>query len=169
MTMGRGGYHDLGGVDVLEPLDTSDKPMKFWELQIHCLIGKLASRSCMSVDEVRCRSPPGKDWLAIRNPNLNVLQLRRGIEALPAYSVSKRTYYEKWAAAASQILLERQVISRQDLDAALGLQGPEPTVRCCPSAPRTHQCHIGLGRTACLSASALSRMSLSGSEVSHGC
>ena len=49
------------------------------------------------------------------------MQLRRGIEGLPAKQVERMTYYEKWAASAAEILLERQIITRRDLDAALGV------------------------------------------------
>ena len=49
------------------------------------------------------------------------MQLRRGIEGLPAKQAAQMTYYEKWAASAAEILLERQIITRRDLDAALGV------------------------------------------------
>ena len=53
MTGSSGGYHDVGGLDVLGAVDTQDKPLRQWELQIHCLVGKIASKGCLKVDEVR--------------------------------------------------------------------------------------------------------------------
>ena len=56
MTVSSGGYHDVGGLDGLEPINTQDKPLRQWELQMHCLAGKLASKGYLKVDEVWSRS-----------------------------------------------------------------------------------------------------------------
>ena len=65
--------------------------------------------------------------------NQHCMQLRRGIEGLPPKQVAGFSYYEKWAASAAEILLERRIISRHDLDAALGVPDLQTTPRqaCC--------------------------------------
>ena len=55
MTMSQNGHHDVGGLDVYEPVNTQDKPLRQWELQMHCLAGKLAQKGYLKVDEVCSR------------------------------------------------------------------------------------------------------------------
>ncbi|GBF90736.1 nitrile hydratase subunit alpha [Raphidocelis subcapitata] len=95
------GHHDAGALDpsVLGELDTQDKPWAFWERRTHAVVWRLLARGHLTLDE-----------------------LRRAVEGLPEAEAA-RSYYEKWAAAAAEVCLERGVLSRADLDAALG---PEP-------------------------------------------
>lgn len=60
---------------------------------------------------------------------LSVDELRRGLEGLPPAAYQTLPYYEKWARALIAIVLERGVLSRAELDAALGpLETEDPSV-----------------------------------------
>jgi hypothetical protein len=89
--------HDLGGQDFGEIVVT-DRPLSFWEFSIHALLVILAQKnpSLMTTDE-----------------------LRRSVEALEPNAYSTWGYYEKWSAAMTHILLERGVITQDELDAEL--------------------------------------------------
>ena len=57
------------------------------------------------------------------------LQLRRGVEGLPAAATEVMSYYEKWAASVAAISMERGTIQQKDLDRFLGIPTEEPPVR----------------------------------------
>lgn len=57
------------------------------------------------------------------------MQVRRGIEGLPAPAVKSMSYYERWAASVATISMERGTIQQKDLDLYLGESWEEPTVR----------------------------------------
>lgn len=62
---------------------------------------------------------------------LTVDELRRGLEGLPPAAYLALPYYTKWARALTAILLERGVLSRAELDAALGpADEGDPPVQC---------------------------------------
>lgn len=84
--------HDLGGTVVIDVLKTQDVPLQFWELQTHALLVCLAKRGHITTDE-----------------------LRRCVEALEPEVYSSWPYYAKWAAAMMSALVERGVISQQDI------------------------------------------------------
>ena len=92
---GFSGVHDVGGVEQLLQLsiDTSDKPIQLWERQTHAILVLLSGMKLVTVDE-----------------------LRRAVESLHPEHYNSWTYYEKWAAAMSQILLENKVIPLSDLN-----------------------------------------------------
>ena len=92
---GFSGAHDVGGVDGLLkiPIDLSEKSLQLWERQTHAILVLLSGMDLVSVDE-----------------------LRRAVEGLHPQHYNSWTYYEKWAVAMSQILLENKVISFADLN-----------------------------------------------------
>eukprot|EP00759_Apiculatamorpha_spiralis_P018670 PhF_6_TR25084/c0_g2_i4/m.34439/K01721/nthA; nitrile hydratase subunit alpha len=99
MTSGFGGAHDLGGISILEKVGPipEGRVYTFWEKRLHALLIQLVAGKHISVDE-----------------------FRRAIEGLEPTMYSSLTYYEKWAAAITTILIERKVISRSEVDRALG-------------------------------------------------
>ena len=122
--------------------------------QTHALVVVLSRKGLLSVDELRrgvC-GLPGVSFQATlmlflyrivraqthalvvvlsRKGLLSVDELRRGVEGLPAAAYLVRPYYEKWARALTAILLERRVLSRAELDAALGpANDVDPPVQC---------------------------------------
>ncbi|CAE8630853.1 unnamed protein product [Polarella glacialis] len=94
------GVNDVGGVESLlagQPLDLADKSYSLWERQTHALV-----------------------VLLIGTGNLGVDELRRCLEELHPVHYASWGYYEKWAAAAAKAVLERGVVSAEELDRALG-------------------------------------------------
>ena len=47
--------------------------------------------------------------------------------------VRRYSYYEKWAAAFIALTIEQGAISQTDIDAALGVSGPEASTKCAAS------------------------------------
>ena len=95
---GYSGAHDVGGVASLlqEAVDTEERRYSHWERQMHAVLLILVGKGMMTVDE-----------------------MRRGIEQLHPEHYKAFGYYEKWAAATAQILIERGKISDSELDAAM--------------------------------------------------
>src|SRR3990167_6967178 len=96
----RAGAFDVGGdpesfAPILE--NDEEKPIAFWEKQVHAMLSLLSVKKLMTVDE-----------------------MRRGIESLPEKVYCNWRYYEKWAASIGAILLERGLISDAELNNALG-------------------------------------------------
>lgn len=87
------GYHDLGG-QAAGPLDQTQHDPALWEKRVDALLTLLEDRQ-----------PPliGDD------------ELRRGIESLGADAYDRLSYYERWIASITQILLERGVFSVDEL------------------------------------------------------
>ena len=84
------GPHDVGGAPTDEPIDRGEHEWADWERQTAAVMGAVRSAGLMTVDE-----------------------MRRGIEALPPGRVS---YYERWAASMETILVEKGVISSDEVD-----------------------------------------------------
>ncbi len=87
------GYHDLGGLPA-GPIDRSEHEYAPWEKRVHALQILLSDPACglMSTDE-----------------------LRRGIESLGAAEYDRLTYYERWIAAMTNILLQKGVFTTDEL------------------------------------------------------
>ena len=88
------GPHDVGGLPE-GPVETETHDMTFWEKQIdalHALIG----------DDKRGIVPKGQN--------------RRYVEALGEDVYNTLNYYERWTATMSQQLLEKGVLTRDEID-----------------------------------------------------
>jgi hypothetical protein len=93
--------HDLGGKfdrTVEETIDTSHRPLQYWEYCIHALLVILATKS---------------------PPLMTTDELRRGVESLEAKSYSDWGYYDRWSSSMTSILLERGVITEQEINEEL--------------------------------------------------
>ena len=97
--------HDVGGVEKLlsSRIDLSEKPLQLWEKQTHALLVLLSSKKLIKVDE-----------------------LRRAIEQLHPTHYQNFTYYEKWAAAMAQVLMEGKHISTDSLREESAVFGHDP-------------------------------------------
>jgi len=103
MYPGAFGVHDMGGLDsdsANAPIP-SDRPYAFWERRIHSLLIDLINQKHLSVDE-----------------------FRRAVEALEPAQYKALTYYERWTAAITAILIERGTLTRHEVETSLG---PVPT------------------------------------------
>ena len=87
------GPHDVGGAPTDEPIDRGEHEWADWERQTAAVMGAVRSAGLMTVDE-----------------------MRRGIEALPPDEYAALSYYERWAASMETILVEKGVISPDEVD-----------------------------------------------------
>ena len=91
------GVHDRGGWPTDAPIDRSEHELADWELRTDALMGALARRDLMNVD-----------------------QLRRGIESMPLGEYERASYYERWLFSVETRLVEEGVLAPDELDARLG-------------------------------------------------
>src|SRR5437868_3987241 len=86
-------YHDVGGLPA-GPIDRCDHDRALWEKRVHALLVLLANpaREVLSVDE-----------------------LRRGIESLGSAEYARLSYYERWIASITNVLLEKGILTADEL------------------------------------------------------
>ena len=92
-------YHDVGGDDFgLVPM--IDGEYQLWEKRVDAMMRLLSSPdvALMRVDE-----------------------LRRGIETLGEAAYNAEPYYGKWARSLAKIMVEKGVLTRDELDARIAL------------------------------------------------
>jgi hypothetical protein len=85
-----GGVHDMGGVPG-GPIDRSQHEVEDWERLADAINGALGAKGLQSTDE-----------------------LRRSIESLEEYR--ELSYYERWVAATEKLLIEKDVLSSDEID-----------------------------------------------------
>lgn len=88
-------HHDMGGLEA-GPIDREEHGKAPWEKRVDALMVLLGQRKLLSVDE-----------------------LRRGIEELGADAYDRYTYYERWMASMTNILLEKKVVEVSELGARM--------------------------------------------------
>jgi hypothetical protein len=91
MTMNYRGIHDMGGLPAGK-VEPSEHDYALWEKRVDALMVLLSKKGFMTVDE-----------------------LRRNIESLGADAYDKMSYYERWIYAVTQTLIQRGVISVEEL------------------------------------------------------
>lgn len=84
-------HHDMGG-EPAGPVDRQEHVKDAWEKRVDALARVLTEKKLRRVDEAR-----------------------RAIEALPPDAYDRMSYYERWMAATAQLLLERGVITSDEL------------------------------------------------------
>ena len=84
-------HHDMGGLPG-EQVEPSEHDYVLWEKRVDALMVLLSGKQHMSVDE-----------------------LRRNIEALGADAYDRMSYYERWIHAITQTLIQRGVITIDEL------------------------------------------------------
>jgi len=100
------GHHDMGGLPA-EKVVPSEHDFAPWEKRVDALM--------------RLLSPPS-------NTHLYVDELRRNIEALGPDAYDKMSYYERWMSAICNTLLQRGVITADELArkmAEIEARGPD--------------------------------------------
>lgn len=88
--------HDRGGWPTDAPIDRTEHQLADWELLTDALVGALARRGVMNVDE-----------------------LRRGIESMPPDLYERASYYERWLYSVETILAEKGVLASGELEQRL--------------------------------------------------
>ncbi len=86
-------HHDMGGLPA-GPVERSEHDYALWEKRVDALMVLLSApeRRLIRVDE-----------------------LRRNIEALPPDAYDKMTYYERWISSITNTLLQRGVVTSDEL------------------------------------------------------
>ena len=87
-------HHDMGGQPA-GPVSTSEHEIEPWEKRIEAIL------RCMQLRE---------------KPVVSIDELRRGIEELPPKLYDTLTYYERWIASLTNILVEKGVLSRAEIE-----------------------------------------------------
>ncbi|MFH8535070.1 SH3-like domain-containing protein [Streptomyces tendae] len=83
--------HDLGGLPA-GPVVPTDHEMTPFEKNCHALLNVLAAHKLVNTEEKR-----------------------RGVEDLGAQAIGELTYYERWAVSASKVLIEKGIITSEEL------------------------------------------------------
>jgi hypothetical protein len=86
-------YHDLGGRPA-GPIDRTERTLEPWEKRVDAIVQLLSApeRKIINVDE-----------------------LRRAIEGLGAEEYDRLNYYERWMTAVTRLLLEKGVLTTDEL------------------------------------------------------
>ena len=84
-------HHDLGGLEG-GPVDRGEHDHAPWEKRVDALMVLLGRQRILTVDE-----------------------LRRGIEELGADAYDRYSYYERWMASMTNLLLEKKIIEVEEL------------------------------------------------------
>ena len=85
--------HDRGGWPTDEPIDQSDQKLMDWERRVDAMRGVLGGKGYVGVDE-----------------------LRRAIEGLGKEHYESLSYYERWAAAVETLLIEKDMLTAEEID-----------------------------------------------------
>lgn len=85
------GIHDMGGLPA-GPVEAAEHDYALWEKRVDALLVLLTRKGLMTVDE-----------------------LRRNIESLGLDAYDKMSYYERWIYSITQTLIQRGVISIDEL------------------------------------------------------
>ena len=85
------GHHDMGGLPAGK-VEPTEHDYAEWERRIDAMVQLLRGAGQITVDE-----------------------LRKNIEALPPEAYDKLSYYEKWISSLTQTLLQRGVITTEEL------------------------------------------------------
>ncbi|WP_028933508.1 SH3-like domain-containing protein [Pseudonocardia spinosispora] len=83
--------HDLGGLPG-EPLARTEHEMTPFEKNCHALLNVLAVHRLVNTEEKR-----------------------RGVEDLGSEMISTLTYYERWAVSAAKVLVEKKILTNEEL------------------------------------------------------
>jgi hypothetical protein len=89
--------HDRGGWPNQEPIDRNEHQLMDWERRMDALHAVLGAKGLRSTDE-----------------------MRRAIESLPPELYESLSYYERWTAALEILLLEKGVLTRDEIDRKAG-------------------------------------------------
>ena len=91
------GIHDLGGLPA-GTIDRTEHQNNFWEQRVDAMMRALG---------------------LLDPPLVRTDELRRAIEGIGAKAYDEMSYYEKWISAIAQVLLEKGVITVDELSAKI--------------------------------------------------
>lgn len=85
--------HDRGGWPTDEPIDLEEHVLSDWERRVDAMHNVLSAKGLRRTDE-----------------------MRRAIESLDPETYESISYYERWTAALEILLIEKGVLTREELD-----------------------------------------------------
>lgn len=86
------GHHDMGGLPA-GPVEATEHDYALWEKRVDALMVLLSQKQLLNVDE-----------------------LRRNIESIGGDAYETMTYYERWIFSITQTMIQRGVISIDELN-----------------------------------------------------
>ena len=89
------GHHDIGGMPA-GPVDRSEHQLSDWEILADAINQALGAKGIRRTDE-----------------------LRRAREDMDAELYRSLSYYERWIASAETILIEKKILTREEIDRKL--------------------------------------------------
>lgn len=88
--------HDRGGWPTAEPIAQEEHSLADWERRVDALHNVLGAKGLRRTDE-----------------------MRRAIESLPPEQYETMSYYERWTAALEILLLEKGILTAEEIDARM--------------------------------------------------
>ncbi|MFQ6030247.1 MAG: nitrile hydratase [Dehalococcoidia bacterium] len=85
--------NDIGGKPNDDPIDASEHVLADWERRVDAMHSVLGQKGLRRTDE-----------------------LRRAIESLPPEQYESLTYYERWTTALEALLLEKGILTSEQID-----------------------------------------------------
>jgi nitrile hydratase len=90
------GHHDIGGLPGAGPIDQSEHPLSDWEILADAVNQALTARGVKRTDE-----------------------MRRAREDMDSEEYRDLSYYERWVASIETILIEKKILSKDEIDRKL--------------------------------------------------
>ena len=90
------GHHDIGGLPGAGPIDQSQHELSDWEILADAINQALGAKGIRRTDE-----------------------LRRVREEMEAGAYHDMSYYERWIASMETILIEKKILTRDEIDRKL--------------------------------------------------
>ena len=90
------GHHDVGGLPGAGPIDHSDHVLSDWEILADAVNQALGARGVKRTDE-----------------------MRRAREEMDSDAYRNMSYYERWIASIETILIEKGILTKQEIDEKL--------------------------------------------------
>jgi nitrile hydratase len=90
------GHHDLGGLPGAGAIDQSEHQLSDWEVLADAINQALGAKGIRRTDE-----------------------LRRAREEMDAAAYRGMSYYERWIASMETILIEKKILTREEIDRKL--------------------------------------------------
>jgi nitrile hydratase subunit beta len=87
------GTHDMGGRPTSEPLNLAEHTLADWEVVTDAVSVALGAKGLRTTDE-----------------------LRRAMEDMPSEEYLSLSYYERWVRGTEQLLVEKGVLTREEID-----------------------------------------------------
>lgn len=90
------GHHDIGGLPGAGAIDQSQHELSDWEIMADAINQALGAKGIRRTDE-----------------------LRRVREEMDTEAYRDMSYYERWIASTETILIEKQILTREEIDRKL--------------------------------------------------